>query len=92
MPKHSASAVAAIQNARYLFIRGDQFISALSYQFVGDREDLHTQSPFTEENHGSYQLFNLTLSYKLGDGFVPYLNHEEVFARIQNLFDRHYSQ
>ena len=91
VPKHSASAVAEYKT-QDIFARGDQFISALSYDFVGDREDLQTQSPFGDENHGSYQLFNLTLSYELGDGFVPYLNHEEAFVRIQNLFDRHYSQ
>lgn len=91
VPKYSASAVAEYK-AHDIFARGDQFISALSYQFVGDREDLQTQSPFGDQNHGSYQLFNLTLSYKLGEGFVPYLNHEEAFVRIQNLFDRHYSQ
>src|SRR5271155_209216 len=90
VPKHSASAVAQYKR-QDIFARGDQFISALSYDFVGDREDLQTQSPYGYENHGSYQLFNLTLSYQLGDGFVPYLKHEEAFVRIQNLFDRHYS-
>lgn len=89
-PKHSASAVAQYKR-QDIFARGDQFTSALSYQFVGDREDVQTQA-FGDENHGSYQLFNLTLSYQLGEGFVPYLNHEEAFVRIQNLFDRHYSQ
>jgi vitamin B12 transporter len=91
VPKHSATAVAQYKT-QDIFSRGDQFISALSYQFVGDREDLQTQPPYGDENHGSYQLFNLTLSYQLGEGFVPYLNHEEAFVRIQNLFDRHYSQ
>ena len=70
--------------------KGDQFVSALSYQFVGDREDINGADG--DENHGNYQLFNLTLSYKLADLMVPHLNHEEAFVRIQNLFDRHYSQ
>jgi vitamin B12 transporter len=91
VPKHSATAVAQYKMGD-LFNRGDLFIAAMSYQFVGDREDIQSQSPFGDENHGSYQLFNLTLSYKLGEGSVPYLNHEEAFVRIQNLFDRHYSQ
>jgi vitamin B12 transporter len=91
VPKHSASAVAQYK-MQNIFARGDQFISALSYNFVGDREDIQTQGAMGLENHGSYQLFNLTLSYQLGEGFVPYLNHEEAFVRIQNLFDRHYSQ
>jgi vitamin B12 transporter len=91
VPKHSASAVAQYKYSN-LFIGGDQFISSLFYQFVGDRQDLDTQPPFTEHNHSNYQLFNLTLSYKLGEGFMRHLHDEEVFARIQNLFDRTYSQ
>jgi hypothetical protein len=39
-----------------------------------------------------YHLFNLTVSYKLGSGYVPHLSDEEAFVRIQNLFNRHYSQ
>ncbi len=91
VPKRSATAVAQYKKSG-LIQEGDQFVSALSYQFVGDREDLQTQAPFGDENHGSYQLFNLTLSYKLADLMVPHLTHEEAFVRIQNLFDRHYSQ
>jgi vitamin B12 transporter len=91
VPKHSAEAVAQYK-MQDLFSRGDQFTSALFYQFVGDREDIQTQPPFGLENHGGYQLFNLTLSYSLANGIVPYLSHEEAFVRIQNLFDRNYSQ
>jgi vitamin B12 transporter len=91
VPKHSASAVAQYKT-HDLFRRGDQFTTALFYQFVGDREDLQTQPPFGTENHGSYQLFNLTLSYRLGNAVVPYMSQEEAFVRIQNLFDRNYSQ
>jgi len=66
----------------------------LVYQFVGDRQDIQTQPPFGDENHDAYQLFNLTVSYKLGSGLVPVpvLAGKEAFIRIQNLFDRHYSQ
>ena len=91
VPKHSATAVAQYKMGD-LFNRGDLFIAAMSYQFVGDREDIQTQAPEGDENHGSYQLFNLTLSYELAHGLIPYLTHEEAFVRIQNLFDRHYSQ
>lgn len=91
VPKHSAAAVAEYK-AHSIFRRGDQFTSALFYQFVGDREDLDTQAPFAEHNHSNYQVFNLTLSYKLGEAIVPYLHSEEAFVRIQNLFDRNYSQ
>ncbi len=91
VPKRSASAVAQYKR-NDIFNRGDQFTSALFYQFVGDREDIQSQSPFGNENHAGYHLFNLTLSYQLANGLVPYLTHEEAFVRIQNLFDRHYSQ
>ncbi len=91
VPKRSAAGVVEYKRQN-LFFDGDQFTSALSYQFVGDREDIQAQFPYGNENHGSYQLFNLTLSYQLANGLVPYLTHEEAFVRIQNLFDRHYSQ
>jgi len=91
VPKHSASAVAQYQ-AHDLLTGGDRFTAALFYQFVGDREDIQTQPPFGNENHGSYQVFNLTLSYQLARGLLRYLKREEAFIRIQNLFDRNYSQ
>lgn len=91
VPKRSAAAVAEYKKSS-LLRHSDEFTAALFYQFVGDRNDLQTQPPYGYENHGSYQLFNLTVSYKLADGLVPYLSREEAFVRIQNLFDRNYSQ
>jgi vitamin B12 transporter len=91
VPKYSASGVAQYQLSG-LFRKDDQFTSALFYQFVGDFEDLQTQPPYGDENHGGYHVFNLTLSYKLAGGYVSYFTDEEAFVRIQNLFDRHYSQ
>jgi vitamin B12 transporter len=91
VPKHSASAVAQYKVSN-LFLHSDQFVAALFYQFVGDRQDIDTQSPFLDHNHSNYQLFNLTMSYKLGRGYVPYMREEEAFVRIQNLLDRNYSQ
>jgi vitamin B12 transporter len=91
VPKHSASAVAQYKVSN-LFLHSDQFVAALFYQFVGDRQDIDTQEPFLDHNHSNYQLFNLTMSYKLGRGYVSYMREEEAFARIQNLFDRNYSQ
>src|SRR6202167_17068 len=52
VPKHSATAVAQYKRGD-LFNRGDLFIAAMSYQFVGDREDIQTQAPEGDENHGS---------------------------------------
>jgi vitamin B12 transporter len=91
VPKHSASAVAQYKMSNLIY-PGDQFISALFYQFVGDRQDIDTQTPFTDHNHSNYQFFNLTMSYKLGRDIVPRMREEEAFVRIQNLFDRNYSQ
>jgi len=91
VPKHSAAAVAEYKRAN-LIQDGDEFLSALSYQFVGDRDDVQTQFPFGDENHSGYQLFNLTLSYKMADLQLPHLTRQEAFVRIQNLFDRNYSQ
>jgi len=91
VPKHSAAGVAQYQRSG-IWQSEDQFTAALFDQFVGDREDLQSQPPFGEENHGAYHVFNLTLSYKLAGGYVPYLTDEEAFVRIQNLFDRQYSQ
>ncbi|HTT74910.1 MAG TPA: TonB-dependent receptor [Candidatus Binataceae bacterium] len=91
VPKYSGAGVAQYQVAG-LLRDDDQFTTALFYQFVGDFNDFQTQPPYDYENHGGYQLFNLTVSYKLGGGYVPHITDEEVFARIQNLFNRHYSQ
>ncbi|HTY56330.1 MAG TPA: TonB-dependent receptor [Candidatus Binataceae bacterium] len=91
IPKRSATGLAEYKRSN-LIQDGDELVSALSYQFVGDREDLQTQMPFGEENHGSYQLFNLTVSYKMASSLIPHLMDKEAFVRIQNLFDRRYSQ
>ena len=91
VPKHSASGVAQYQVAG-LLRKDDQFTTALFYQFIGDFNDFQTQSPFGIENHGGYHLFNLTVSYKLGGGYVPHITDEEAFVRVQNLFNRHYTQ
>jgi vitamin B12 transporter len=91
VPKHSASAVAQYQVAG-LIRKDDQFTTALFYQFIGDFNDFQTQPPYGVENHGSYDFFNLTVSYKLGGGYVPHITDEEAFVRVQNLFNRHYSQ
>jgi vitamin B12 transporter len=91
IPKHSAAGVLEYKVSD-LFQREDQFTSALFYQFVGDFEDLQTQPPYGYQNHGGYHVFNLTLAYKLAGGRIPYITDKEAFVRIQNLFDRHYSQ
>ncbi|HTT75480.1 MAG TPA: TonB-dependent receptor [Candidatus Binataceae bacterium] len=91
VPKHSAAGLAEYKYSN-LFREGDEFTSTLFYEFVGDFEDLRNQVPPPYGNHVGYHLFNLTLSYDLGSGVIPRLTSEEAFIRIQNLFDRHYTQ
>lgn len=91
VPKRSAAGVAQYQ-VEGLLRKDDQFTTALFYQFVGDFNDFETQAPNGITNHYGYHLFNLTVSYKLGSGYVPHITGEEAFVRIQNLFDRKYSQ
>ncbi len=67
----------------------DRVAGSLAMTFVGDRDDI---TPIgTIQNHSAYYRFDLAASYALGRrwGLVA---DEEVFTRIQNLFDRTYSE
>jgi outer membrane receptor protein involved in Fe transport len=86
--KHTASALLEYVRSGN-FLPDDKFMANASYVFVGDRDDLTTES--TIANHDAYNLVNAVVSYELG---IP-LNHvhnEEIFARVNNLMDRAYSQ
>jgi outer membrane receptor protein involved in Fe transport len=67
----------------------DRLTTALAYAFVGDRDDITTTS--TIANHDAYHRFDLAVSYSPGIRWRAVRN-EEVFTRIQNLFDRHYAE
>ncbi len=89
VPKYSASALA--QYIRDDLFRADDTITAsLAYTFVGDRDDLN---PITDDiqNHAAYDVVNAVLSYSPGLQWGR-IRNEQIFTRIQNLFDRNYSQ
>jgi vitamin B12 transporter len=86
--KHAASALLEyVRSAN--FLPNDKFMANASYVFVGDRDDLTVES--TVANHDAYNLVNAVVSYELG---IPlrHVHNEEVFARVNNLMDRAYSQ
>jgi len=86
--KHTASAL--LQYVRSAnFLPHDRITASVNYIFVGDRDDITIQS--TIANHSAYNLVNAVVSYAMG---IPlnHVNNEEVFARVSNLMDRHYSE
>ncbi len=87
VPKRSAFGLAQYDNSALLFPR-DKIALTLAYTFVGDREDITTFG--TTANHDAYHRFDATATY---DARVlwRFISNEEVFARVSNLFDRHYS-
>jgi vitamin B12 transporter len=86
--KHTASAL--LQYVRSAnFLPHDRITASVNYIFVGDRDDITVES--TIANHAAYNLVNAVVSYAIG---IPlkHVHNEEVFARVSNLMDRHYSQ
>jgi vitamin B12 transporter len=88
VPKYSAQALIEYTHAE-LLKPGDRLTTALAYTFVGDRDDITTTSSIL--NHDAYHRFDLTVSYSPGIRWGAVRN-EQVFTRIQNLFDRHYAE
>jgi outer membrane receptor protein involved in Fe transport len=88
VPKYSAQALIEYTH-RELLRSEDRLTTALAYTFVGDRDDITTTS--TIANHDAYHRFDLAVAYSPGIRWRAVRN-EEVFTRIQNLFDRHYSE
>ena len=88
VPKRSAFGVAQYEH-RELLLPRDKMILSLAYTFVGDRDDITTLG--TIRNHVGYHRFDAAATY---DARVvwKFVANEEVFARVSNLFDRHYSE
>ena len=86
--KHTASALLEYVRSGN-FLPHDRITASVSYIFVGDRDDITTES--TIANHSAYNLVNAVVSYAMG---IPleHVHNEEVFARVENLMDRHYSE
>ncbi len=86
--KHTASAL--LQYVRSAnFLPHDRITASVNYNFVGDRDDITLQS--TVANHAAYSRVDAVASYAMG---IPlrFVHNEEVFARLSNLMDRHYSE
>jgi vitamin B12 transporter len=88
VPKYSAEALVQYTHGD-IFRSDDRFTTSLAYTFVGDRDDITTSS--TVANHDAYHRFDLAVVYSPAIRWGVVRN-EEVFTRVQNLFDRHYSE
>ena len=86
--KHTASALLEYVRSGY-FLPNDKITANVNYIFIGDRDDITVES--TVANHAAYNLVNAVVSYAMG---VPlsHIHNEEVFARVNNLMDRNYSE
>ncbi len=86
--KHTASALLEYVRSGY-FLPHDKISANVNYIFIGDRDDITVES--TVANHAAYNLVNAVVSYAMG---LPlgHIHNEEVFARVNNLMDRNYSE
>ncbi|MGC2444230.1 TonB-dependent receptor plug domain-containing protein [Candidatus Binatus sp.] len=86
--KHTASALLEYVHSGY-FLPHDKISANVNYIFIGDRDDITVES--TVANHAAYNLVNAVVSYAMG---LPlgHIHNEEVFARVNNLMDRNYSE
>ena len=88
VPKKSASAIAQYEHAG-MFRYGDKVNANLVYTFIGDRDDVDQTG--TIRSHVGYHVFDAVLSYATGITLGA-VHDEEFYVRVQNLFDRNYSQ
>ncbi|HEY2664848.1 MAG TPA: TonB-dependent receptor, partial [Candidatus Binataceae bacterium] len=88
VPKHTASALLEYVQPG-VFLPLDKLDFNFAYTFVGDRDDIDISSNI--RSHVGYQLFNAVLSYSPGLRWSR-IRNEQVFVRLQNLFDRNYSE
>ena len=87
-PKRSAFGLAQYERKELLLPR-DKMTLSVAYTFVGDRDDITQYGK--SRSHVGYHRFDATATY---DARVLWgrLTNEEVFARVSNLFDRHYAE
>ncbi len=88
VPKWSAQSLLQYVGNNVLHAH-DQVVGSFAMTFVGDRDDITPVG--TIQNHDAYYRFDLVASYALGQRW-NYLQDEQVFTRISNLFDRTYSE
>jgi outer membrane receptor protein involved in Fe transport len=89
VPKYSAFGLLSYSR-KDLWLNDDRVSVNLAYYFVGNRDDIN---PITSmiQNHAAYNRFDLTASYDAGVRWRR-IRDEQVFARVQNLLDRHYAE
>ncbi|MFZ0890393.1 MAG: TonB-dependent receptor, partial [Candidatus Binataceae bacterium] len=90
VPKHSAAALLQYERGAILGDR-DRITASVSYVFVGDRDDLTVSGVPPIANHAAYSRVDAVASYAMGRRY-GLVDNEEVFARVSNLLDRHYSE
>ncbi|HYB90030.1 MAG TPA: TonB-dependent receptor [Candidatus Binataceae bacterium] len=90
VPKHSAAALLAYQRGG-IFAARDRITASVSYVFVGDRDDITVSGVPPIANHAAYNRVDAVASYALGRSY-GFVHDEEIFARVSNLLDRHYSE
>jgi vitamin B12 transporter len=88
VPKYSAASLIEFTRAEILR-GGDRFTTTLAYTFVGDRDDITTAGSIA--SHDAYDLFDLSATYAAGIRWGVVRN-ESILTRVQNVFDRNYSQ
>jgi outer membrane cobalamin receptor len=88
VPKYSAAALAEYTRGE-IFRGSDRFTTTLAYTFVGDRDDITTAGGIT--SHDAYNLFNFSATYSAGIRWGV-VRDEAMIARVENLFDRNYSE
>jgi vitamin B12 transporter len=88
VPRHSAFGL--LQYVGNGLLRpDDKTIVSFAYYFVGDRDDI---TPIgTIASHDAYHVFDLTAIYDLHERWRM-IGDEQGFVRVQNLFDRNYSE
>lgn len=87
-PKYSASATLHYTH-NDLLSAADAVSADFVYIFVGDRDDVSPMGTILD--NPAYHLFNLTVNYSPGFQW-NLVRSEQIYARIQNMFDRRYQQ
>jgi vitamin B12 transporter len=87
VPKFSAASLVEYTHGQ-VFRSNDRITATLAYTFVGDRDDITTAGGIT--SHDAYHLVDLSATYSAGIRWWA-VRDEAMVARVQNLFDRNYS-
>lgn len=89
-PKHSGSVHVSAEDSG-IFQSGDRVSGHVRLLLVGNRLDFDPLANFTVRENPAYQRADLAVAYAwpLSETLVKRM---KIFARIENLFDRHYQE